>query len=126
MELKELIDLLKSLLQVTVTVQPSEVVKYNEACELLGVSHAYLKRHTEIPRYQPSHNLVYFRRSDLESFVFTQRMISKDDFLRKMEDLVINRQLPTDEVDPDAVGEAIDAAKLGDGAEAVGEPYLNE
>lgn len=126
MELNELTDLLKSLLQVTVILQPSELMTYDEACKLLSVSRDYLKRHTEIPRYQPSHNLVYFRRSDLESFVFTQRMISKDDFLQKMEDLVINRQLPTDGVDPDAVGEAIDAAKLGDGAEACGEPYLNK
>jgi hypothetical protein len=90
MELKELIDLLKSLLQVTVIVQPAEVMSYDEACKLLGVSHTFLKRHTEIPRYQPSPKLVYFRRSDLESFVFTQRMISKDDFLRKMEGMMLS------------------------------------
>jgi hypothetical protein len=126
MELKELIDLLKSLLQVTVIVQPAEVMSYDEACKLLGVSHTFLKRHTEIPRYQPSPKLVYFRRSDLESFVFTQRMISKDDFLRKMENLVINRQLPADGMDSDAMGEVLAGGNLDGDAEGDEEPFLDE
>jgi hypothetical protein len=107
MNLPELMDLLKSMLQVTVIVQPSEIMTYNEACKLLGVTHDYLKRHAEIPRYQTSANQVYFRRSDLESFVFTQRMISKEDFLRKMDDLVSRRQVPTDEMDADTMGEML-------------------
>jgi hypothetical protein len=126
MELKELIDLLKSLLQVTVIVQPAEVMSYDEACKLLGVSHTFLTRHTEIPRYQPSPKLVYFRRSDLESFVFTQRMISKDDFLRKMENLVINRQLPADGMDSDAMGEVLAGGNLDGDAEGDEEPFLDE
>lgn len=90
MEANELLQLLRSLFQVTVVVQPSEVMSYDEAAKMLGVNKSFLQRHTEIPRYQPSQNLVYFRRSDLESFVFTQRMISKDDFLRKMGDVVLS------------------------------------
>jgi hypothetical protein len=107
MDLPELLDLLKSMLQVTVIVQPSEIMTYNEACKLLGVTHDYLKRHAEIPRYQTAPRKVYFRRSDLESFVFTQRMISKEDFLRKMDDLVSRRQVPTDEMDADTMGEML-------------------
>jgi hypothetical protein len=117
MQFEELLSLLKSLLQVTVVVQPSEIVSYDEAARMLGVTKDYLQRHGEIPRYQPSNNRVYFRRSDLESFVFTNRMISKDDFLRKMDDLVSRRQLPLDEADADAMGEAATAQFAADVAE---------
>lgn len=117
MQFEELLSLLKSLLQVTVVVQPSEIVSYDEAARMLGVTKDYLQRHGEIPRYQPSGNRVYFRRSDLESFVFTNRMISKDDFLRKMDDLVSRRQLPLDEADADAMGEAATAQFTADVAE---------
>jgi hypothetical protein len=53
---------LKPLLQVTVVVQPSEIVSYDEAARMLGVTKDLLQRHGEIPRYQPSNNRVYFRR----------------------------------------------------------------
>lgn len=53
-----------------------EVLNFNEACQYMGLSKSTLYKKTsqsEIPHYCPSGKLIFFKRSDLDSWMLKNR-----------------------------------------------------
>lgn len=52
---------------------PSELMTFKQACEYLGLSQSYLYKLTSkkfIKHYKPRGKLIYFRKSEIDKWVF--------------------------------------------------------
>ena len=59
-----------------------EILSHDEAAEFLGLNKQTLYQMTcarRIPFYKPFHNRCYYRRSELEALIFSNRVPTKND-----------------------------------------------
>jgi excisionase family DNA binding protein len=76
-ELKEIKELLKKQI-----VQQKEILTIEEAVDFLGLSKSRLYKMTsnkEIPHYKPGGKVTYLKRTDLEEWVFSNRIGSVEE-----------------------------------------------
>jgi excisionase family DNA binding protein len=65
-----------------------EILTFKEATEFLSLSKSALYKMTskrEIPFYTPGGKMIYFRKSELESWIFSGRVSSSEDFNTEVE-----------------------------------------
>ena len=73
-----------------------EILNFEEAVTYLSVSRSYLYKLTsgaEIPHYKPSGKLIYFKKSELDNWIFKSKVKSKEETLENYLD-----ELETSEV----------------------------
>lgn len=72
-----------------------EVLNFGEACELLNLSASYLYKLThkqQIPHFKPLGKKVYFKRSELEAWLFKNRIKTVDEIEQKAIDYVVSNK----------------------------------
>lgn len=60
----------------------NEVVLFDEASKILGMTKSYLYKLThahKVPFYKPNGKMIYFKRSELESWIFRNKVSSKSE-----------------------------------------------
>jgi excisionase family DNA binding protein len=70
-----------------------EILTFKEASEFLSLSKSALYKLTskrEIPFYSPGGKLIYFRKSELEYWVFSGKVTTNADFDREVETYLSN------------------------------------
>lgn len=83
-ELKEIKELLKKQI-----VQQKEFLTVLEAADFLGLSKHQIHKITsrkEISFYKPGGKIIYFKKSDLEEWVFKNKVLSNDELEADVED----------------------------------------
>ena len=61
-----------------------EILNFEEAVTYLSVSRSFLYKLTsgaEIPHYKPSGKLIYFKKSELDNWIFKSKVKSKEEIL---------------------------------------------
>ncbi|MDR0759248.1 MAG: helix-turn-helix domain-containing protein [Treponema sp.] len=72
-----------------------ELLSVSKAAEFIGVSRGSLYRfihERKIPCYKPSGKRVYFKRSELENFLFRNKQFASYEIAEKAEDILNNRE----------------------------------
>lgn len=68
-----------------------DALTFNEASMLLDLSKSYLYKLThsrQIPHYKPNGKKIYFKRSDLENWLFRNRVSTADELEQQAEKLI--------------------------------------
>lgn len=68
-----------------------DALTFNEASMLLDLSKSYLYKLThsrQIPHYKPNGKKIYFKRSDLENWLFRNRVSTADELEHQAEKLI--------------------------------------
>ena len=68
-----------------------DALTFNEASRLLDLSKSYLYKLThsrQIPHYKPNGKKIYFKRSDLENWLFRNRVSTADELEQQAEKLI--------------------------------------
>lgn len=68
-----------------------DALTFNEASRLLDLSKSYLYKLThsrQIPHYKPNGKKIYFKRSDLENWLFRNRVSTADELEHQAEKLI--------------------------------------
>lgn len=63
-------------------INSKEVLNFNEACQYMAVSRSFLYKKTStnsIPHYCPEGKLIYFKRSDLDQWLFRNRRATTEE-----------------------------------------------
>jgi excisionase family DNA binding protein len=71
-----------------------EVLNFNEACLYLELSQSHLYKLTSagsIPHYKPNGKKLYFKRSELESWLLRNRHASKEEIEQRASDYQIKK-----------------------------------
>lgn len=66
----------------TLSLSTKEILNFDEAVTYLSVSRSYLYKLTssaEIPHYKPSGKLIYFKKSELDEWIFKSKVKSKEE-----------------------------------------------
>lgn len=72
-----------------------DVLTTSEAAQYLGIGKAYLYKLTSanrIPFYRPEGKMIFFKRTDLESFLLRNRVSSSEELQDKAISFVTNRK----------------------------------
>ena len=82
--LKKISLTLEELSQKISELSPStkEILSFDEAVTYLAVSRSYLYKLTsggEIPHYKPSGKLIFFKRSEINAWIFKNRISTKEE-----------------------------------------------
>ena len=83
-EIKEIKKLLLAL-----TIQRKEILTTKEATEYLQLSYSRLSKMTsnkEIPFYKPGGKIIYFKKSELDAWIFKGKVLSNDELEADVED----------------------------------------
>jgi len=92
----EIILRLENLQQLIISqgINTKEVLNFNEACQFMELSHSHLYKLTSaglIPYYKPNGKKLYFKRSELESWLLRNRSASRDEIERRAADLLTQK-----------------------------------
>lgn len=71
--------------------QQKQPLTLNEASEFLNVSKSYLYKMTcqnKLPYYQPNGKKIYFKKSELEEWIFKHRVKTHEDIEREAEEYI--------------------------------------
>jgi len=71
--------------------QDEKPLSFSEAAEYLGVSKSYLYKFTsgaKIPHFKPNGKKIYFKKSDLNNYLFRNRKASEQELEQKAVDYV--------------------------------------
>jgi len=72
----------------------SEVLSFKEACKYLNLSASYLYKLTSlrrIPHYKPNGKKIYFKRSDLQDWLLSNR-VKTDAELQQQAEEILNKK----------------------------------
>ncbi|MEX0966743.1 MAG: helix-turn-helix domain-containing protein [Bacteroidia bacterium] len=75
-------------------IQTKEVLNFKEACEYLELSQSHLYKLTSagsIPHYKPNGKKLYFKKSELESWLLRNRNSTQDEIDQKAADYLIKK-----------------------------------
>ena len=93
-QIAEKLERIESLLERSVSSTPKEVMTIEEASKYLGFKTSYLYRLTssnKIPFYKPGHK-VFFKRSELEEWVFNHRESTHDEIEKRALNYLVNNR----------------------------------
>ena len=91
-EISERLERIEMLLERSVTSTQKELMTIDEASIYLGFKVSYLYRLTsgnKIPFYKPGHK-VFFKKTDLDEWVFKHRESTKEEIERRALNFVVN------------------------------------
>jgi len=92
-EIIERLDNLQRLIE-SQGIYTKEVLNFNEACQYLELSQSHLYKLTSagnIPHYKPNGKKLYFKRSELESWLLRNRNSTQEEIDQRAADYLIKK-----------------------------------
>jgi excisionase family DNA binding protein len=92
----EIIEIKQNLAKLTVLfLSQKKVLTFNEFCEYVGISksHGYqLTSNNRVPFYKPNNKMVYFERSEIDTWLLQNRITPNVEIDQKAVDYVVNNR----------------------------------